>query len=337
MKRTLIFVFFLAVGIILFVSVIANTGIDSIFESLEKFSLINFIFLLVLSLLNFALFTWRWDIILHHHHTTARVPFYRLFLHRMAGYAVNYLTPSMQTGSEPVRIYFLQEDGVNTKDAVSSCVIDKVFEYTALILFIFSGIAVSLIDGSIFSGKVEMMLGAVFIIFGALIFWFYYATIKKIGFFSSIFRFLRLNKIKRIAKYENGIIHVENKMAVFYTQNIRKFIMLLILSFITVFFMVLEHYLVARFMGVRLSFLQSFLSATIPGFSYILPIPGALGALEGSHAAIFGILGVTINVFVFVLILRLRDIIFILIGLAHASTHGIQMILKSFKDKQKED
>ena len=327
--------FFLVIGIILFISVIAGTGIGSITESLEKFSLINFIFLLVLSLGNFALFTLRWDIILHHHHTKKRVPFYRLFLHRMAGYAVNYLTPSMQTGSEPVRIYFLQEDGVDTKDAVSSCVLDKVFEYTALIFFIFSGIAVSLIDGSIFSGKTEIMLGVVIVLFAALIFWFYYATIKKIGFFSSIFRLFRLNKIKKIAHYERGIIHVENQMARFYTHHIRKFLLLLALSLATVFFMVLEHYLVARFMGVKLTFLQSFLSATIPGFSYLLPIPGALGALEGSHAAIFGILGVTINVFVFVLILRLRDLVFILIGLAHASGHGIQMIFKSFSNKKK--
>ena len=327
--------FFLVLGIILFISVIANTGFDSIVASLEKFSLINFIFLLLLSMANFALFTLRWDVILRHHHTKTRIPFYRLFLHRMAGYAVNYLTPSMQTGSEPVRIYFLQDDGVDTKDAVSSCVIDKVFEYTALILFIFSGIAVSLIDGSIFSGKVEIMLGAVIIIFAGIIFWFYYSTIKKIGFFSSIFRFLRLNKIKRIAHYERGIIHVENQMAHFYTHHIRKFIILLILSLATVFFMVLEHYLVARFMGVKLTFLQSFLSATIPGFSYLLPIPGALGALEGSHAAIFTILGVSINVFVFVLILRLRDLVFILIGLAHASGHGIQMIYKGIKDRQK--
>jgi glycosyltransferase 2 family protein len=337
MKRTLVFLFFLGLGIILFVSVIASTGFDSIVASLEKFSLLNFIFLLLLSLGNFALFTLRWDIILHHHHTQTRVPFYRLFLHRMTGYAVNYLTPSMQTGSEPVRIYFLQQDGVSTQDAVSSSVIDKVFEYTALIFFVFSGIVVSLIDGSIFSGKTEIILTIVIGFFAGLIFWFYYATIKKIGFFSSIFRLLRLNKIKRIAHYENGIIHVENQMAHFYTKHIRKFIILLILSLITVFFMVLEHYLVARFMGVRLTFLQSFLSATIPGFSYILPIPGAIGALEGSHAAIFGILGVTINVFVFVLILRLRDLVFILIGLAHASGLGIQMIYRNFKDKQKGD
>jgi glycosyltransferase 2 family protein len=335
MKRTLIFLFFLGVGIVLFVSVIANTGIDSIMKSLEKFSLLGFIILIALSMVNFGLFTLRWDIILHHHHTKSRIPFYRLFLHRMAGYAVNYLTPSMQTGSEPLRIYFLQEDGVDTKDAVSSCVIDKVFEYTALIFFIFSGVGVSLLDGSIFSDKTEIILGVMIVLFAVLIFWFYYATIKKIGFFSSIFRLLRLNKIKRIAHYENGIIHVENQMAQFYTHHIRKFLILLALSFVTVFFMVLEHYLVARFMGVKLSFFQSFLSATIPGFSYLLPIPGALGALEGSHAAIFTILGVTINVFVFVLILRLRDIIFILIGLAHASSHGIQMIFKSFKDKQK--
>lgn len=332
-KRTFAFIFFLVIGIGLFVSVIVTTGVDSIVESLSKFSLLNFILLVVLSLLNFALFTLRWDMILHHHHEGKKVPFYRLFLHRMSAYAVNYLTPSAQTAGEPVRLFFLKEEGVDTKDAVSTIVIDKIFEYTALILFIFSGVVVSMIEGSMFSGKVEIMLVVVILIFGGLIFWFYYATIRKIGFFSSLFRFFRLNKIKRIQKHEQSIIHVEEQMAQFYINNIGKFIFLLILSFVTVLFMVLEHYLVAYFMGVNLTFLQSFLSATIPGISYLIPIPGALGMLEGSHAGIFALMGVGINVFVFVLIIRLRDLVFIFIGLAHASKQGIGMIKKSFKQK----
>ena len=46
-------------------------------------------------------------------------------------------------------------------------------------------------------------------------------NIKKIGFFSSIFRFLKLNKIKRLSKYEKPIIHVEKKMADFYLHNFK--------------------------------------------------------------------------------------------------------------------
>ena len=128
---------------------------------------------------------------------------------------------------------------------------------------------------------------------------------------------------------------MEEQMAKFYTHHIPKFIFLLFLSFATVFFMVLEHYLIALFLGVKLSFLQSFLCATLPGISYIIPVPGALGMLEGSHAGIFAILGISINVFVFVLIIRIRDLIFILIGLGHASKHGIQMIYRSFNGNGK--
>ena len=100
----------------------------------------------------------------------------------MSAYAVNYLTPSAQTAGEPVRIFFLQEEGVKTKEAVSTIVIDKVFEYTALILFIFSGVVVSLVEGTVFTGKIEVILIGIILLFGGLIFWFYYATIKKIGF-----------------------------------------------------------------------------------------------------------------------------------------------------------
>lgn len=329
-KRTFAFIFFLIIGVALFVSIIVTTGVDAIWESLSKFSILGFVILVFLSLLNFALFTLRWDIILHHHHEGEKVQFYRLFLHRMTAYAVNYLTPSAQTAGEPVRIFFLKEEGVETKNAVSTIVIDKVFEYTALILFIFSGVVVTILEGSFFSGNTEIILGGFIFFFAALIFWFYYATIRNIGFFSSIFKFLRLNKIRRIQKFESGIIKVEEKMAEFYTKNVKKFIFLMILSFATVFFMVLEHYLVALFMGVHLNFLQSFLSATIPGISYLIPIPGAVGILEGSTAGIFALLDISINVFVFVLILRLRDLVFILIGLAHASKHSIKMLKRSF-------
>jgi uncharacterized protein (TIRG00374 family) len=191
-KRTFAFLFFLAIGIAIFVSIFLDTGIEEIGKSLVQFSLVNFIFLLVISLLNFALFTWRWGIIINLHKGIGhvkRVPFFRLFLHRMTAYAVSYLTPTATSGGEPVRIFFLQEEGIDTKTAVSTIVIDKVFEYTALILFIFSGVLVTIIEGSIFPGKVEIILGIFLIIVIGLIFWFYYATIKKIGFFSSVFRF----------------------------------------------------------------------------------------------------------------------------------------------------
>jgi uncharacterized protein (TIRG00374 family) len=332
-KRTFVFIFFLIIGIGLFVSVIVTTGVESIAKSLSEFSLINFIFLVVLSLFNFALFTLRWDIIIAHHHAGKKIPFYRLFLHRMTAYSVNYLTPVAQSGGEPVRLFFLQDEGVDTKSAVSTIVIDKIFEYTALILFIFSGILISMVEGSIFSGKIEVMLIIVILLFGGLIFWFYYATMKKIGFFSSLLRFFRLYKIKKIKKHEASILHVEEQMTRFYLHNISKFIFLLILSFATVFFMVLEHWLIAYFMGVDFTFLQSFLSATIPGISYILPVPAGFGMLEGSHAGIFALLGISINVFVFVLIIRLRDLVFIFIGLAHASQQSISMIKKGFKRK----
>jgi uncharacterized protein (TIRG00374 family) len=329
-KRTFFFFLFLIIGISLFLSVLFNTGLEEIGTALADFSLLHFIIFLMLSLLNFMLFTYRWGVILKQHNKKKKIPFYRLFLHRMSAYAVSYLTPSATTGGEPVRIFFLQEEGIATRNAISSTVIDKIFEYTALILFIFSGIIVSLFKGSIFSGKAELMLLSFIILFGGLIFWFYYATIKDIGFFSSILSFFKLDKIKWIKKHKKSISNIEKQMARFYTQSVPRFIFLMFLSFCMVFFMVLEHYLIALFLGVDLTFLQSFLSATLPGISYMIPVPGALGMLEGSHAGIFAILGVSINVFVFVLILRIRDLIFILIGVGHASQHGIQMMYRSF-------
>ncbi|MBU1445839.1 flippase-like domain-containing protein [Patescibacteria group bacterium] len=337
-RRTFLFLLFLGIGIALFVSLIFQTGFDAIAESLSKFSLVSFLILLVLSLMNFALFTLRWDIIIRHYNKDNKeihIPFYRLFLHRMSAFTVSYLTPSATSGGEPVRIFFLSEEGMSGKDAVSTVVIDKVFEYTALILFIFSGVVISMVNGALFPGSMEAILAITLIICGGIIFWFYYSTMRRIGFFSSIFKFTRLDKIKKIKNWEKSIIHLEEKMTHFYTQNMKRFSILMIISIATVLFMVFEHFLVAKFMGVNLTFLQSFLSATIPGISYILPVPGAIGALEGSHSVIFTLLGVSINAFVFVFILRLRDLVFVIIGLIHASKHGMQMIYKTLRNSSK--
>jgi len=255
-------------------------------------------------------------------------------MHRMSGFALSYLTPSAQTGGEPLRIMLLTNDNVPSNTATSSAVIDKALEFAALFLFIGIGILIAILDGSIPPGMRIFALVLLVIMFAA-IFWFYFASMKNIGFFSSILRFLRLNRLSRIKTFMVKVNDVEEEMASFYKHHLRTFFGLVMISLVTTSFLLLEHYLVARFMGVRLTFLQTFLVSTIPYIAYMVPIPGGLGLLEGGTAAIFIALGVTINAFVLVFIIRLRDLIFVFVGLIHASKQGFAMLKTAFQDKNK--
>lgn len=333
-KRIIILTLFTLLGIALFVGVIWETGLPEIWRNLRQFSLLHFGVFVALSFLNFGLYTLRWHLILRSINHDARVSFGRLFLHRMSGFALSYLTPSAQTGGEPLRILLLTHDGVTTKNATSSAVIDKGLEFAALFLFIGLGILVALFDGSLppqFHAVAWLLL---LFMFGA-IFWFYFASMKNIGFFSSAIRFLRLRKFRKVESLHDRIVEVEEEMAGFYKHHLSAFWLLIPISLVTTAFLLLEHYLVARFMGVHLTFLQTFLVSTIPYVAYIVPVPGGLGLLEGGTAAVFAALGVAINAFVLVFIIRIRDLIFVLVGLVHASRQGLSMLRRAFSERNK--
>src|SRR5436305_1817502 len=71
---------------------------------------------------------------------TARVPLGAVYLARMAGEAVNSLTPTAVTG-EPLKAHLLRAWGVSSADGVASIVIAKTALTVSQILFILLGLA----------------------------------------------------------------------------------------------------------------------------------------------------------------------------------------------------
>ena len=117
-KRLVILSLFTLLGIFLFAGVVLQTGFDEIWRHLREFSLLHFGIFAFLSFLNFGLYTLRWHFILRAI-SDVSVSFWRLFMHRMSGFALSYLTPSAQTGGEPLRIMLLTNDNVPSNTATS--------------------------------------------------------------------------------------------------------------------------------------------------------------------------------------------------------------------------
>lgn len=331
MKRTLFFIFLLALGGVFFITVIIKTGIGEIWYTLQQFKLLHFFIFLFLSLLNFMLYTFRWHIILSKLQKS-KISFLKLFMHRMSGFAISYITPTAQTGGEPLRVMLLQKDGISSKTSTSSVIIDKGLEFATLFIFISIGMSIALIDGSL-SNTLKIVFFCLLVILISLIFWFYFSSLKNIGFFSSILRAFRLNKFKKVQTFEEKVIEIEQEMTSFYKKHSRSFFLLIFISIIITSFLLLEHWLVAKFMGVSLSFTQTFLVSTIPYIAFMIPIPGGIGLLEGGHSAMFALLGISINAFVLVFIIRIRDLFFVFIGLIHASKNAVQMLKKLFSNR----
>lgn len=70
-----------------------------------------------------------------------RVPFWALYLTRMAGEAVNSVTPTATVGGEPVKAFMLRRWGVATSDGMASVVIARTALIAAQSTFVAIGIA----------------------------------------------------------------------------------------------------------------------------------------------------------------------------------------------------
>ncbi len=338
--RGLFFFGTLAIGLAIFALLIWSEGPQDIISYIGRFGIFPLLGFLLISILNFCFYSLRWQLIINHHlHNSLHLSFWKVFWHRLTGFAVSYLTPAAQVGGEPARIAMLASSKVPLKQATSSVVLDIAFELSAYIIFIFAGIVFAIIEGFGDKSSILVLFAALAVILGLMILFFATITYNK-GFFIHIFRFFRLQKIKRLKRFEKSVLETEKMMGQFLNGNTELLIKIVILSFLVISFRVIEVFYISYFFGIYLNFGEAFLIATLPGISLLLPVPGGVGVFEGGFTAVFLALAIPMNAVAFALIIRVRDIIFITAGTIHMLRQGKnfiedKIIKKSIPDKSR--
>lgn len=336
MKKKLIVVGLMLLGLGIFAGVLSNAGWQEIWTILSQMTFGKFLLFLALTQISYALFNLRWQIILKTH--GHKIPFWRLWLYRASGYGVSYITPT-QVGGEPVRIYLLHEnEGVRLREATASVLLDKLIELSTFIAFVASGVIVISFTNILPEQTLYSVLGLLggFALLGGYIF-------KKLldgsGFFTSLFKRLGLNRVKRIQRLEKKIYRTERLVMDFLAHNGHKKTTLPVIIFISIAAWsatIVEYYILAQFLGVTLTGFQSFLVGTVPLMAYLLPVPGGLGMLEGAQAGMFNLLGYSSSLaFAVVVMVRVKEMFFSSIGFGYALSHGLTLLGKE-KQPEKE-
>ena len=327
--RLLVFVLSLVGGLALLVFLIIRQGPDVIFESIAGFGLMSFLGFILISLLNFVFYSLRWQLIINHHLPKGQgVSLFKMYKHRMGGFAVSYLTPAAQVGGEPVRMALLgTEKNVSLKQSTSSVVLDIAFELSAYVLFIVAGVGLALAQGL---GDVNSLMAILLalLIFLVFLLAFFTAIAKGNGFFGPIFRLLKLDKMKKMKRVGGAILDTENIMKDFLHKNPKLVFIVAFLSVLVISFRIIEVFYISYFFGVDLNFAQAFLVSTLPGIALLLPVPAGVGVFEGSFAAVFGLLAIPLNAVAFALVIRSRDLVFIIIGSIHIMAKGSSFLKK---------
>ncbi len=311
------------IGLAVLAFLIWHEGPESVEENIIAFGLLPIVGFVLISMANFTLYSLRWQIIINSHLPAEyKIPLRKMYLHRLAGFAMSYLTPAAQVGGEPVRIAMVStEPGVSLRAATSSVVLDIAFELSAYIVFILAGVLLALWEG-LGDGNSFLVIGIGLLLLLLTLVAFFAAMAYGRGFFSHFFRLFGLSKIKSLKKIEKGMLDSEKLMSEFLASSFSRVLIVSFLSLAVFSFRVIEVFYIAYFFGVNLNFASAFLTATLPGIALILPIPAGLGIFEGGFSAVFSLLNIPLSAVTFALIIRIRDALFISTGVIYILTKG---------------
>ncbi|MDP3976042.1 MAG: lysylphosphatidylglycerol synthase transmembrane domain-containing protein [bacterium] len=327
MKKKLIITVFILLGLGLFADVLWKTDWTEVTATLRQLTLLNMMVFLLVCSISQTLMAWRWRIILKSHGYL--VSFWKIWLYRMTGYGISYITPT-QVGGEPARVYFLNENhDIPLRESSSSVLLDKLLEMSAFVVFVLSGVlAVSFTN--LLPNHTLYFIFALLAVFGFLLGYAFKKLLDGSGFITSLFQKLRLGRVRGLQNFEQKILKTEMMIADFlsHTDHKRTTVPLIcLISLLAWAFTIVEYALVISFFGLQMSFLQIFLVGTVPLFTYLLPLPGGLGALEKAHVSLFTVLGQSAGAAVAVIVMiRFKEIFLSTIGFAYALTHGLTLM-----------
>jgi putative membrane protein len=247
------------------------------------------------------------------------IGFPQLFLSRMAGEAVNYITPSAYLGGEPVKAYLLHKRGIPLVEGLASVVTAKTVMVISQVFFVLLGIGLALHgqhngDGLIYAAAVVVALvslAAAFLVF-----------VQHRGMFIGILWLMEALRLPAgfLKRRQEKLKELDTTILVFYGQHRSNFLFALQFFFLGWLSGSFEIYLLMHFLDLPVS-LRTAISlealATVIRAAVFF-IPSGLGAQEGGNILLFTSFGFSpVTAMTFSVIRRMREAIWITIGLLY--------------------
>jgi uncharacterized protein (TIRG00374 family) len=270
----------------------------------------------------YGLEAWGWRLTLGAY--AGKVGFLRLFAIRMAGETVNVTTPTAYMGGEPLKAYWLKRYGVPMVESMASVITAKTTMTLAQVLFILLGLGLAFwIIDTASHYWMAMLVSLGLLAFGVGLF----VVFQRYGLGMGSLIILRTCGIRLafLEKRKPQLQEMDASIQRFYSQNHRTFYVALGTFFLAWLCETLEVYAILYYLDVSADVWTSIsiaaLTVFIKGGTFF--IPGSLGAQEGGYTLLLMSFGYTeVTGITFALIRRLREILWIFIGL------GCLMFLK---------
>lgn len=323
LAKNAITIFFLIVGIVATYVILKEYDIKDILSVYKNFNIwVLLLYAFVIFSIYFVL-TWRWDVILRSRNI--KIPFYKLYIYRIIGTSINFLTPGPRVGGEPTQANLLSKHGVEFTEGLSTIMIDKIIDTTTSGLLFILGVLLVGVKYS-FPRGTEVILWVFGTIFVVLVVLFYYRMLTNRHFFLNLFRMLYLDRVSWLKKIEGSIEQIEIIMIEFYKHNKKAFLKSLAISIFIWVVMFFEYTFATRLLGFHLGVVEMFFIITFIGIAQLFPIPMAIGVLEAGQISAFALIGLPTAAGVsLAFLVRFKDITVAIIGLVLLAMYGFHM------------
>ena len=276
-----------------------------------------------LILLPFALISWvdgwGWSYTLPHSEGRRAPSQFRIQMVRLAGEAVNNLTPTASIGGEAVKAVMLRRDGIDLAAGTVSVVVAKTALTIGQVVFILIGILLTLERFDIVSHGDVLFAGSCLAAAG---FVWLMIRLQRVGLVTRVSRLAaRVPYVgPRVERLHRAAPRIDADLAFFYATRGRDFAASSALHFLGWLLEVLEAWFLARLISFDLGWRDAFIVVSLaqPLTLATALIPGAIGVREAGGVAIFRLLGLDESAGLALwLLVRLRETAYSGIGLAY--------------------
>ena len=279
----------IAIGLAVSIAIVWGVGVNQVFDSFRHASWSVIAAYLTVSILISVGLTVRWSVTLDAY--GVRLPFYTLFIYRLIGFSVAYLTPSAHIGGEPTRALLLKKQGIPLKVGFSSAVADKSLELLFnIVMFFLGSLVIASATGFPLLARISIVFLAIVALGLAALFTYNVFGGKRL--LVPFLQLLRLHRLRSWPRVRQSAADIEELISHFYTRKNRHFRHAVLINALLWVLMFLEYKFALLILGYDASLFSILVFLTGVGIAYAIPVPAALGVLELGQLSAGVLLGV---------------------------------------------
>ena len=319
-------------GIALFIAVLNHIGVEDLVKAFNSFSWGVIAVVVGLTFVQIFIVIYRWKLILESQGD--KIPFKKLLAPKFVGFAISFLTPGLYVGGEPVRAYLLKKNtGIRLSKGFSSIIVDKILDFTYPLPFLIWALVYAMFKYDISWEAIGVFIFVLmFLIFLLVVF--YVQTYRGKGFFSSIAKWFKLDRFKKLDKYIEKGKYFEDLVITFFNNKQRLFVKGLLLSFLGGLIVFIQFIVILNALGISANIVEILMIMVFMILAFLVPVPASLGSFEASQVIVFSALGHPASIGVaFTLIVRIAELGKLAVGLSFLSNVGLKFLRNIPKDE----